>query len=200
MSPRAQHASRVRSPRADAERNRTRLLDAARTAFGAAADADAVSLHGIARAAGVGQGTLYRHFPTRADLLLAVYEADVTGLVQSAPELLAAHPPREALRCWLARLAAYGPVKRGLAQVAQPATGDSLSDRWRAPVLDALGALVTAGQAAGELRDDVDAGDVLRLCSFLWSGRASEEWPLGSERLLDVVLDGLSTVASQARR
>ena len=181
-----------RAPRADAAENRRRLLDAARDAFGAAGDADAVSLHAIAREAGVGQGTLYRHFPSREDLLLAVYETDVARLVETAPALLAEHPPREALRRWLAQLAAYGPVKRGLGQVVEAATGAALSDRWRAPVLDALGLLIGAGQQAGELRADVDAGDVLRMCSFLWSGRPTPDWPLRSEQLLDVLIDGLA--------
>ncbi len=188
-------ATPSRPGRADAARNRARLLDAARVAFSAAEDVEAVSLHRIARAAGVGQGTLYRHFPTREDLLLAVYETDVARLVDSAPALLADHPPREALRRWLAELAAYGPVKRGLGQVVEAATGAALSDRWRAPVLDALGLLIGAGQAAGELRADVDAGDVLRMCSFLWSGRPTPDWPLRSEQLLGVLIDGLASGA-----
>ena len=181
-----------RPARADAARNRARLLNAARAAFSAAEDVDAVSLHGIARAAGVGQGTLYRHFPTRADLLLAVYENDVAELVDAAPRLLAEHRPREALRLWMTQLAAYGRVKRGLGQVVEAATGAALSDRWRAPVLDALDRLLAAAQREGELREDVDAADVLRLCAFLWAGRPVPGWPLRAERLIGVVLDGLA--------
>ena len=185
-------ASVERPARADAARNRARLLDAARAAFSAAEDVDAVSLHGIARAAGVGQGTLYRHFPTREGLLLAVYELDVRRLVDSAPELLAAHPPREALRRWLAELAAYGQVKRSLAEVAQAATGAALADRWRLPVLDAIERLLEAGRASGEIRAGVTASDVLALCAFLWASPPAEDRPSRTERLLGVVLDGLA--------
>jgi AcrR family transcriptional regulator len=177
--------------RADAARNRARILDAARTALSAADHIDVVTMQSIAQAAGVGQGTLYRHFPTREDLVLAVYYTDVERLVAAAAELAAEHPPREAMRRWLAELAAYGRVKRGVSQVVlAAATRRAIADRWRPRVLDAVQSLLDAGARAGELRDDVDAKDVWPLLGFLWH----EPLPAGrGERLVAVVLDGLAT-------
>jgi AcrR family transcriptional regulator len=103
--------------RTDAARNRERILAAARAALTAADDIKTVTMQSVAQKAGVGQGTLYRHFPTREDLVLAVYHADVERLIAAAAELSAAHPPREAMRRWLVELAAYGRVKRGVSRV-----------------------------------------------------------------------------------
>ena len=92
--------------RADAARNRERILAAARAALTAADDINAVTMQSVAQQASIGQGTLYRHFPTREDLVLAVYHADVERLIATAAELSASHPPREAMRRWLVELAA----------------------------------------------------------------------------------------------
>jgi AcrR family transcriptional regulator len=177
--------------RSDSARTRRRLLDAARAALEDADDIDQVTMHGIARAAGVGQGTIYRHFPSREDLLLAVYHVDVERLVATAPALLAAHPPREALRRWVDQLVSYGQVKRGLGQIVQAATSDAIRSQWRPPVLDALAQLVQAGQASGDIRADVDAEDVWQLLAFLWSRDTDRQWRARVKRRLDVVLDGL---------
>ncbi|HTX11362.1 MAG TPA: helix-turn-helix domain-containing protein [Solirubrobacteraceae bacterium] len=124
----------------------------------------------ILDAAGVGQATLYRHFPTREDLVLAVYEADV--------------------RHWLAELAEYGRVKRGVARVVlAAATRRAVADRWRPLVLDALQSLLDAGAQAGRLRGDLDAEDVWPLLGFLWNEELSEQ---RAQRLISVVLDGLA--------
>src|SRR5580700_10735083 len=98
--------------RADAQKNRAKILDAARAALAAAPDA---SLNSIAKAAGVGPGTLYRHFPNREALVLAVYRQEIQALVDLAPALIAKHPPLVALRLWFDRLAHYGRIKHGLA-------------------------------------------------------------------------------------
>jgi AcrR family transcriptional regulator len=177
--------------RSDSARTRRRLLDAARAALEDADDIGQVTMHGIARAAGVGQGTIYRHFPSREDLLLAVYHVDVEQLVATAPALLAAHPPREALRRWVDQLVSYGQVKRGLGQIVQAATSDAIRSQWRPPVLDALSQLVQAGQASGDIRADVDAEDVWQLLTFLWSSDSDRQWRARVKRRLDVVLDGL---------
>ena len=177
--------------RADAARNRERLLDAARAELTAAADINAVTMQSVARKAGVGQGTLYRHFPTREDLVLAVYQADVERLIAAAAELSAACPPREAMRRWLTELAAYGRVKRGVSQVVlAAATRQAISERWRPQVLDAVQSLLDAGAAAGELRSDLDAEDFWPLLGFLWQEPLPED---RSQRLVAVVLDGLTT-------
>jgi AcrR family transcriptional regulator len=177
--------------RSDSARTRRRLLDAARAALEDADDIGQVTMHGIARAAGVGQGTIYRHFPSREDLLLAVYHVDVEQLVATAPALLAAHPPREALRRWVDQLVSYGQVKRGLGQIVQAATSDAIRSQWRPPVLDALSQLVQAGQASGDIRPDIDAEDVWQLLTFLWSRDTDRQWRARVKRRLDVVLDGL---------
>jgi AcrR family transcriptional regulator len=147
-------------------------------------------MHAVAQQAGVGQGTLYRHFPTREDLVLAVYHTDVERLIETAAELSAAHTPREAMRRWLVELAAYGRVKRGVSRVVlEAATRRAIAERWRPLVLDAVQSLLDAGARTGELRDDLDADDVWSLCGFLWQEPLSEQ---RAERLVSVVLDGLA--------
>ncbi len=184
-------ASAQPSPRrADAARNRQRILDAARTALTAADDLDAVTMHSIAQDAGVGQGTLYRHFPTREDLVLAVYHADVERLVTAAADLSADYHPREAMRRWLTELAAYGRVKRGVSRVVlAAATRRAITDQWRPLVLDALQSLLDTGARTGELRSDLDAEDVWPLLGFLWQEPLPKK---RAERLVAVVLDGLA--------
>jgi AcrR family transcriptional regulator len=191
VSGRLSVSGRPASYRADAARNRERILAAARAALAAADDINTVTMQSVARKAGVGQGTLYRHFPTREDLVLAVYRADVERLIAAAAELSAAHPPREAMRRWLVELAAYGRVKRGVSRVVlAAATRQAISDRWRPQVLGAVQSLLDAGVRAGELRGDLDAEDFWPLLGFLWQEPLPEE---RAQRLVAVVLDGLTT-------
>src|SRR5579862_7499488 len=110
-----------RPRRADAKQNRERILQIARDALAALPDA---SLNSIAKAAGVGPGTLYRHFPNREALVLAVYRQEIQQLVDLAPALLASHPPLAALRLWFDRLAHYGRIKHELADVLHGAMTD----------------------------------------------------------------------------
>src|SRR5262249_28404847 len=121
--------------RADAQQNRQRILEAAREALAASG---AASLNSIAKRAGVGPGTLYRHFPNREALVLAVYRYDVQQLADAAPKLLADHPPIEALRLWFDRLAHYGMIKHGLADVLHAATSDGLVGDTYEPVIGAI--------------------------------------------------------------
>ncbi|HEX4212514.1 MAG TPA: TetR/AcrR family transcriptional regulator [Candidatus Dormibacteraeota bacterium] len=180
----AQRATR----RVDAEQNRTRILEVARNALASSSD---VALHSIAKRAGVGQGTLYRHFPTREALVLAVYRQDVGELIDAASALLAEHEPGEAMRLWFDRLAAFGRVKHGLAGVLREATRASLSDEHYRPVVEAIEQLLSAGQDSGLLRPDVDAEEVLLLVSFLWRGDQDDGWDGGARHMLRIVLDGL---------
>lgn len=176
--------------RSDAAHNRARILQAAREALAVSGD---VAMNAIARQAGVGQGTLYRHFPTREALVLAVYRQDVGELVDAAPALLAEHESAEALRLWFQRLAAFGRVKHGLPGVLHAATRADLSGEYYGPVIDAIAALLRAGQDASVIRPDVDAGEVLLLVNFLWTGDEDAGWEQRSQRMLQVVLDGLRT-------
>lgn len=174
--------------RSDAEQNRAKILAVARTALTASSDA---SLNSIAKLAGVGPGTLYRHFPNREALLLAVYRQDVRELIGAAPVLLTEQPPVAALRLWIDRLAAYGRIKHGLADAMQAATRADLAGEHYGRVIAAITLLLDAGKAAGELRPDIDAEELLLLVSFLWRTELDTDRDARSRHLLDLVMDGL---------
>jgi AcrR family transcriptional regulator len=174
--------------RADAEQNRRRLLEVARTALETSGE---TSMQSIAKAAGVGQGTLYRHFPTREALLLKVYADDFERLLTAARTLLRAHPPVRALRLWLDELAVFGRKKHALADVLDSATRADLHTQQYDRILDAIAALLNAGQAAGELREDMRPDELLPLVSFLWQLDTRND--LRIPHLLDVVTDGISS-------
>lgn len=177
--------------RADAELNRSRILDAARAGLAASGDA---SMQSIAKRAGIGQGTLYRHFPTRESLVLEVHRHDVAELVDAAPALLAEHPPREALRLWLDHLARYGQIKSGLAGAFHSATHKQLAGEGYGPVLNAITMLLDACKGVGAVRRDVEAEDVLLLVGFLWRIETDDNWAVRTARLLDLVMEGLVVI------
>jgi len=180
--------SEGRAPRrSDAELNRARIIEAAVAALATSSDA---TLNSIAKRAGVGQGTMYRHFPSREALLLAVYRQDVQAVIDAAPALLADYPPAEALRRWFGRLASYGRIKHGVAQAVEAATRADLSSAYYRPVTDAITLLLAAGQAAGQIRSDIDADEVLLLVGFLWR-IDNDDWERRTTHLIDVVMDGL---------
>ncbi len=174
--------------RSDAEQNRARILEVARTAL---AEGSNASLNSIAKQAGVGPGTLYRHFPNREALVLAVYRNDVRELVDAAPALLRAHPPFDALRLWLDRLAAYGRVKHGLVDALHSGTRAELAREHYGSVTGAITLLLDAGKDAGALRLDIDSEEVLLLVGFLWRIDLDVDWDARSRHLLDLVMDGL---------
>ena len=176
------------SLRADARANRDRLIDVARRAL--AAD-PAASLHSIARAAGVGQGTLYRHFPTREALLLAVYHQDVEALVALAPALLAAHPPLDAFHLWCERFAQYGRWKQGISAMLHSAMSDKDFDTTYWPMVDAVRQLLVAGQDAGAIQPGFDGEDVLRLLAPVMQLPATPEGEARAGRLLALIFRGL---------
>lgn len=178
--------------RADAAGNRARIIAAARSAI---SDSGEVKLNAIARQAGVGQGTLYRHFPTREDLLAEVYREDVDALVAAAPALLAEHPPLKALAHWFDRVAAYARVKRGVFAAVEAGVSQALAAHSLGPIGDALTLLLDAGKADGTIRPDIDARDVILLIGYLT--RLDEaEWDTRARHLLQVILDGLRSPAS----
>jgi AcrR family transcriptional regulator len=178
--------------RADATENRARIIEAARAEI--AGDAD-IRLNAVAQRAGVGQGTLYRHFPTRADLLAEVYRADVDDLVAAAATLLERHDPLTALRAWFDRVAEYAQVKRGVFAALEAATSEDLSAHSLGPIGDAVTLLLDAGRAAGEIRPDVDARDVIILIGYL-SRLDAAEFDARARHLLGIVLDGLRARSS----
>ena len=175
------------SLRADAAGNRARIIQAARAVI---ANADEVKLNAIARQAGVGQGTLYRHFPTREDLLAEVYREDVGQLVGAAPALLAEHEPLTALALWFDLVADYARVKRGVFAAVEAAVSRDLAAQSLGPIGEALTTLLDAGKADGTIRPDVDARDVILLIGYL-TRLDPAEWDTRARHLLHVVLAGL---------
>jgi AcrR family transcriptional regulator len=177
------------SLRADAAGNRARIIQAARALI---ANADEVKLNAIARQAGVGQGTLYRHFPTREALLAEVYREDVGNLVAAAPALLAEHEPLTALALWFDLVADYARVKRGVFAAVELAVSQDLAAHSLGPIGEALTTLLDAGKADGTIRPDVDARDVILLIGYL-TRLEPAEWDTRARHLLQVVLDGLTS-------
>jgi AcrR family transcriptional regulator len=186
MSPDAPEGGAVR---ADARRNYERLIAAAREAF--TEHGVEASLDDIARRAGVGPGTLYRHFPTREALLGAVYRDDVEALAERAKQLAGELPPGPALDAWLRLQLDYIKAKRGLGSAIKAMLGgDSETLAWcKETMRGALRDLLGRAQEVGAIRADVDAPTVLRLVHGV--GIASESVPDEADRLLSIVLDGL---------
>jgi AcrR family transcriptional regulator len=186
----------IRPMRADARENRAKLLRAASEHF--AAGGPDVSLEVIARTAGVGIGTLYRHFPTREALIEAVYRTEVDELCAAAGGLLSERPPAEALAEWMERFVAYATTKRGLL-VALKTIAASRSDLFpttRERLLAAIGELLDAGIAAGQIRGDVRAEDVLTAMNAVWTIAAEgEQWAAQAVRVLRLLMDGLRSGA-----
>ncbi len=179
--------------RADARRNYERLLAAATAAF-AEHGADDVSLEEIARRAGVGIGTLYRHFPARQALLEAVYRDQVDGLDALAAKLLTAESPGAALGEWLRAFVAFGRTKRSMSSALVSALGKdaeflsacSMTLRTRTEEL------LRRAQLAGAARPEVQAGDILRLThGLIMATEATPADPDQSDRLLELVIGGV---------
>jgi AcrR family transcriptional regulator len=182
--------------RADAQANYDRILGVALAAL--AADPDA-SLNSIAKTAGVGAGTLYRHFPTRDHLVVAAYRHEVQELVDAAySPWVAELEPVAALRTWFDRMAQYGMTKTGLKGALEAATTTVplARDEIHDALMDAIAHLLGRGQQAGLLRADLTAEDVLLAVGFLWRLDPASDWRPQAARLLDLVVDGLRAPAA----
>ncbi|MBZ3901819.1 MULTISPECIES: TetR/AcrR family transcriptional regulator [Streptomyces] len=175
--------------RSDAQRNRERILEVALVELTRRAD---VPLSRIARKACVGQGTFYRHFPTREALVLEIYRHEMRQVADSAGELLAGHEPDRALRAWMDDLARFAMTKAGLADAIRQATcGPGSPEKpGHAPVTDAAELLLRAGEKAGTIRPGVTADDFFLAIAGLWQ-LAPDGWQPRATRLLDLVMDGL---------
>jgi AcrR family transcriptional regulator len=188
-----EQAPSLRKPRADAERNRTRLLATAKAAF--AEKGSAASLDEIARAAEVGIGTLYRHFPTRDALIEAVYRHESQQLAQAAARLAASHPPVEALRAWLRVFVDYMAAKQGMAELLNSLVGgtSALYATSGTEMKAAIAMLVDNAVAAGEIRLEVEPMDLLRAVAGVGNVGAEKHWEESAKRLIDILIAGVRT-------
>ena len=187
-----------RKPRADGLRNRERLIDVAKLAF--AEIGPNISLEEIARRAEVGIGTLYRHFPTRDDIIAAVYRREVTQLADAATRLLETRPAGEALHEWLRLFVDYIATKKVIAPALASMTGgtsalyESSIDLMKGAIAD----LVEKAIAAGDIRPDVEPFDLVQaLGSFAMGVSTSPGWETRTLRLIDILMDGLRSGSSK---
>lgn len=189
-----------RKPRADATRNRDRLLEAAKAIF--SAGGPRASLEAVAREADVGIGTLYRHFPTRQSLFEAVYRREVRQLCELAETLTSHEKPAEALRIWLRSNVEFVATKKGMSTALAMAV-DAKSDLTTSSVellTRAVDRLLQRAVDAGEVRDDVTAGDLLRALVGMCYMQDRPGWQESVLRMLDVLVDGLSGKTSRPPR
>src|SRR3979409_2645831 len=193
-------AETVRKPRADAVRNRERVLEAAKAIFSMGGP-DA-SLEAVARRAGVGIGTLYRHFPTREALFEAVYRREVEQLGELAEQLKNEAAPVDALRSWLRANGEFAATKKGMS--AALALAVQSSSELHAYSFDrltkAIGALLDRAVAAGEIRSDISPEDILRALVGMCYMHDQPGWQKSVLRLLDVFVDGLRVQANVERK
>lgn len=183
----------VRKPRVDAERNRESLVSAGKAVF--AERGPNASLEEIARRAGVGIGTFYRHFPNRESIIEAVYCREVERLAVSAKDLVQQSAPGEALHEWMQLFIDYIATKKVLATalcLTLPGASD-LAASSGARILEAITLLVSVAAASGDIRSDVPPGDLLRaLAGFTYAGM-DPHWRSSADRLIDLLMDGLRT-------
>lgn len=182
---------RAQAPlRSDAQRNRERILEVALVELTRSAD---TPLSVIAKKAGVGQGTLYRNFPCREDLVLEIYRNEMRQVTDSAARLLETREPDRALREWMDRLALFAMTKAGLADAIRQATGapGSPAKPGPNPVIEAAELLLRACEEAGTIRPGVTSDDMILAIGGLWQLDPTGDWRTRATRLLDIVMDGL---------
>jgi AcrR family transcriptional regulator len=179
-----------RKPRADAQRNRERILEVAKEAF--ARSGANTSLDDIAKRAGVGPGTLYRHFPTRDALLEAVYRSEVEKLAAAERKFAGAMPPIEALRAWMLLFVDYIAAKQIIAPALNALLGDhkKVFEASYAQVHDAIRALVKRAIKSGDIRKDLDPIDLLRALIGVANVATSPDWQQSAQRLVDILITG----------
>jgi len=185
-----QPTPKERKPRADALRNRERILEEAKAAF-TRVGGD-ISLEDVARQAGVGPGTLYRHFPTRDALLENVYRAEVTKLAQEQQRLSEALPALDALRAWMLLFVDYIATKKIIAPALNSMVGGptKLFESSGVPIKDAIRSLVTRAVASGEIRADLEPLDLLRALVGVSNVASAPDWQQSAKRLVDILLLG----------
>jgi AcrR family transcriptional regulator len=180
----------VRKLRRDAQRNRERLLEVARQAF-SRSGAD-TSLDDIATEAGVGPGTLYRHFPTREALLEAVYRSEMEKLAAAEQKFAEELPPIEALRAWLLLFIDYIAAKQLIAPALNALVGDpkKVFEASYARIWEAIRSLVKRAIKNGDIRKDLDPIDLLRALIGVANVATSPDWQQSARRLVDILITG----------
>ena len=180
----------ARKPRADAQRNRERVLEVAKLEF-TRSGANA-SLEDIARKAGVGPGTLYRHFPTREELLVAVYRSEMEKLAAAERTLANTLPPVEALRAWLLLFVDAVETKQIIAPVLNTLVSDpkKVFEASYAQMHEALRALVKRAIKSGDIRKDLDPIDLLRALVGVANVATSPDWQQSARRLVEILIMG----------
>jgi AcrR family transcriptional regulator len=181
----------ARKPRADSARNRQLLIDAAKAGF---ADVGLnVSLEEIARRAGVGIGTLYRHFPSREAVVEAVYRREVEHLAEAVPQLSETSPAGEALHQWMHLFVDYIATKRLIAPSlsAVAARTSTLHTTSTELITRAITTLLKRAAASGDVRKDIDPSDLLRAMVGVSYGNPDARWEASARRLIDLLMDGL---------
>jgi AcrR family transcriptional regulator len=176
-----------RKPRADAQRNRESILEVAKKAF--TRSGANTSLDDIANEAGVGPGTLYRHFPTREDLLQAVYRSEMEKLAAAEGKFAQTMPPIEALRAWLLLFVDAIETKQIIAPVLMADPKKVFASSY-AQINDALRALVNRAIQSGDLRKDVDPTDLLRALVGVAHVATIPDWQQSARRLVDILIIG----------
>jgi AcrR family transcriptional regulator len=179
-----------RKPRADARRNRERILEIAKVAF--TRSGANISLDDVAKQAGIGAGTLYRHFPTRDALLEAVYRTEVEKLAAAERELAAALPPIEALRAWMLLFVDYIAAKQIIAPALNTVVGgpSKLFEASGAQIKGAIHALVGRAIASGDIRPDLDPLDLLRALVGVSNVASVPDWAQSAKRLVEILIIG----------
>jgi AcrR family transcriptional regulator len=197
---RAGVAKPQRKSRADAQRNRELLLGAAKAAF--AKTGPDVSLDEIARLAGVGIGTLYRHFPTRDAVVEAVYRREVTQLADAATRLLATMSPAAALHEWMRLFVDYIATKKVIASALGSIAGgvSELYASSGALMTEAITLLVSHAVCSGEIRGDAEPTDIFRALVGLTYGNNGVGWEASAHRLIDILMDGLRAQPSHGEK
>lgn len=179
-----------RKPRSDAQRNRARILEVAKEAF-TRFGADA-SLDDIAKQAGVGAGTLYRHFPTRDALIEAVYRSEVEKLAAAARKMAETMPPMKALRSWMLLLIDYIGAKHIIAPALNSLVGGParLYEDSRSLIQGAIDELVKGAKKSGDVRTDIDATDLLRAMIGISHVGTGHDWQQSARRLVEILIAG----------
>jgi len=190
MSVETEAEAMPRKPRADAVRNRERVLEAAKAVF-SAGGAEA-SLEAVAKRAGVGIGTLYRHFPTREELLQAVYRAELEKLAEAEQKFSQTMAPTDALRAWLVLFVDAIAAKQLIAPALNTLLGDpkKVFETSYAKMHQAIRALVKRGVESGDIRSDLDPVDLLRALIGVSNVASAPDWQPSARRLVDILIVG----------